>query len=152
VPPSNEPDFWPKEIALKVVSPKVNLTAAATQLQARTKGVLAADIFEEAGRSSGEVTLKFTIRAVPIGYREDVLFVHHGQQQVYPAQIEAACFFYDGSFHNDSRVKETMYSASDQDDFVRGLTMALHSVETTSLLQSLVARMNELRPQSGPNA
>jgi hypothetical protein len=133
------PVLWPRDISVSVRSPLAILRAQADPLEKATKGYLRIDIFTSGVGGSDEVVHMMDLVAVPLNsYRYTLLGVTHKKERVYPATIEATCFAADGySTAADS------YHAFGEDDFIAILGRILNSQTVRSVIDALLAKINE---------
>lgn len=134
------PDLWPSEaLKVDVRTPAAILRAQAAQVRPNTKGILVADVTTTKS-DSGSVIMALEILAPSLdNYRHRLLDVQYNQDEIYPAIITAKGL--KDTQRGASVERKTAYS---EGDFIDILMEVLNARETIALLQSLIARSNEL--------
>jgi hypothetical protein len=146
------PNLWPQDIHVDVLPPLVILKAQIQPLEQMTKGLLRVEVSTrtvslhpefrnplDLGRKSEEFsddssTTVFhdmdVIAPTLRNYRHTLLTVDYQQNRVYPARLS-------------SKLNQEGIEADSAEDFMARLGEVLKSSETRSLLDSLLARINE---------
>lgn len=156
-------DLWPDDVsAPDVLSPLTILKYQASQLRQRTKGLLEAEVHldEQSApwiRASFEIIAPFLDR-----YRLELFRISHNPETPYPVFVYANGLAYKaqnagfgwaqvGQDPDDySPPDEDEAVASSQEEFLELLSLVLNSRNTKSVLQSLLARTNDIRPPQEP--
>ena len=134
------PDYWPDTIKVNTLSPLNILQLQAAYLKKRTGGIVEGVVDKADSREGATVTLD--ILATVMNYRERVLTVtYKGTYKPYHAEIEAI------GLTNDAEHPIVSTTAHSEEEFKEILRESLQSKEMNTLIQSLIARTNELRPQ-----
>jgi len=155
------PDMW-QDLNLNIVAPKTILDQQVEYLQSKGKGVLGAEVTTVTG-TEDFVIYRLDLIAIQLGGQRYRILVATHRTEYYPVQIEADCFrpktkssavknlvsgFMDREYtesltwppENDWRV-----IARSQDDFMDKLKTILRSAEVRSVIDSVIARTNELQ-------
>ena len=126
------PDLWGDQVKVDVVTPLAIMRTQGALLKQRTSGLLEIDIQTTA--TLIETAHKFFVVAPSLPRYSELLFTaSHLNEKVYPAFIEAACL-------SDSET----WRADTQNELLDLLQRIFQSPGTRSLLQSLIARSNEV--------
>ena len=160
--PTAIPDLWPSEAsALDVLSPLAIARFQASQLRQRTGGLLEAEV-QLSGESSKWNQASFDVIAPPLDrYRMELFRMGYSGQKPYPVNVysENLCGeavhsgFLWADPGTDEFTPEPDYDhavASSQEEFIQLLTLVFASRRTRSILQSMLARINETRLQADP--
>jgi len=160
------PDLWAEDITVTVLPPLAVLKAQEGLLAQKTQGLLQAKL--TCTESDKLVQYQLDLVAPSLNfYRERLLTATHEKGRYYPVVITAECFLPKaGTFSPISELTavavRTMNPSLDQrraateEEFIRLVREVLHSADVRSLIQSLIARINELpvrdngQPQEGP--
>ena len=138
------PDLWPNYVTLTdVVSPAAILRYQAGQLRAKTRNLLEAEV--EIVPDNENVKIEFYVIAPALDrYRVLLFSVMHRQDLVYPATLTAECFYDQDRYGDDPQ-------AADQKEFTDLLSTVLLSNRTRSVIQSLIARSNDVETSPMPS-
>ncbi|MCI0361470.1 MAG: hypothetical protein L0211_23555 [Planctomycetaceae bacterium] len=145
---SELPDLWPIEVtAPDILTPLMILRHQAGLLRQRTKNLLEAEV-----RSIGSLTkhakYDFVIIAPSLDRASVSLFtVEHEKDMVYPAWVSSARVF--GIDENGEALNRF---APTQGRFLAILREVFASPDTASIIQSMIARINEARSPASTNA
>lgn len=152
------PVLWPDNISVSVVSPLSILRAQVAPLQKMTKGLLLVNISTRTSEELDEVVHSMDLVAPALNnYRHQILSVTHSKDCVYPAKIEAACFVpkpgpddlmqqkaITNVIRNLVGGNQDLWPMADSEEaFIKYLGMVLKSQEVRSIIDSLLAKMNE---------
>ena len=151
------PNLWPTdEIVVDVLPPLVILRAQASNLRLMTKGILEAEINTLRG-SGGRLQHQLEILVPALEhYRRRLLTATHDENMVYPVYVDDETPEVDTANALLGREVGDLISAgmrgvrkpvrcSTQDVFIETLQQILRSSTVKSLVQSLIARSNEIR-------
>ena len=132
------PNLWPEELTETVLTPAAILKAQATNLGEQTKGVLEAEVSrrEESTKEGQTIIIyDFDVIAPALnGYRKTILQVNHAKDAIYPVYIKS--------------LGTGIPQAANDQRFLEVLGSHLQSQSIVSLLQTLIARSNEVEQQS----
>ena len=156
-------DLWPEDVsAPDVLSPLTILKYQASQLRQRTKGLLEAEVHLDE-RSGPWVRASFVIIAPFLDrYRLELFRIGHDSQSPYPVFVYASDLAHKaksagfvwaevGQDPDDySPPDEDEAVASSQEEFLDLLALVLNSRNTKSVLQSLLARTNDVQQAHEP--
>lgn len=144
------PDLWPDDIRVDVLTPLAILRTQEALLGKRTKGLIQAEITTANSEKGTQHSLDLVTAALK--YRERVLTAWHGREFIYPVRVAAETFkpkpknFIEAlttteltTLFEGSHVR----TAATQDEFVALIREVFRSMEVRSLIQSLLARVNE---------
>jgi hypothetical protein len=154
------PNLWPTDIVLNVVSPLAILRTQAGLLSEMTKGLLTAEVATVETDNGAVRHLLDLIAPALNGYRHRLMSVTHRRDMIYPVTVIAEGF--PPKFHAKvmaqavASISEVLTpltggsypQAATQQEFLEMAGEILHSPEVRSLIQSLIARINEERMQS----
>lgn len=139
--PAPDPhDLWPSEIVVEPLTPLEILRRQGEILDQRTGGRLRVVVVstDEQGTASGEdfsyKLHRFEIVADALRYRHQVFTCQHDTTLVYPVRV----MWTNESGDND-------WSANDPVEFERVVRGCLTSQKTVSVLNSLLARIREMK-------
>jgi hypothetical protein len=153
------PVLWSDDISVDVVSPLAILRAQTGPLSRMTKGLLEAEI-ETITSDSGKVQHQFDLIAPVLNnFRRRILIATHQRDLVYPVVVEAEFSLPDDRPPNLSAVAGTRPRPTDLpldgrrpaatvQEFIKLVGEVLRSPQIRSLIQSLIARSNDLRKTS----
>lgn len=150
-------DLWPDDIRVDVLSPLQIMRVQEGLLQKRLQGVVEAQVTTT--RTDALVRHEFDLFARWLGYRERIFSATHAPNRPYPVTVEAECFRKEAEEHYDSIAEENSdgyerpeedRKAATEEEFVKLIREVLRSTEVRSLIQSLVAQSNEIRPGAAP--
>jgi hypothetical protein len=155
------PNLWSDDIKVNVVTPLAVLRKQAHLLTQMTKGVLEADVatVDTVYGDSGTIRHGFDVIAPALDYRQRLFTATHGVQ-VYPVVLEADCFR--SQSHPDLNAvklgpgydlepeRAGTRQAKTEDEFLNLVREILRSDKVRSVIQSLIARSNDLRPVPSP--
>ena len=156
-------DLWPEEVsAPDVLSPLTILKYQASQLRQRTNGLLEAEVQSDE-RSDPWIRASFEIIAPFLDrYRRELFRIAHNRLTPYPVFVYADGLAFkarNASFDwaqvgqdpdDFSPSDDDEAVASSQQEFLELLALVLNSRDTKSVLQSLLARTNDIRPANEP--
>lgn len=155
------PDLWPMEASvLDVLSPLAIARFQASQLRLRTHGLLEAEV--NVSGSPQWIQASFDVVALPLDrYRMELFRIGYSGQKPYPVNVysENLCgeAVHSGFLWADPGTDEftpepdyDLAVASSQEEFIQLLTLVFASRRTRSILQSMLARINEARLQADP--
>ena len=129
------PDLWSDDIKVDVVTPLAILLAQVGPMQRKTKGLLQAEVTTTTSNGGWVKHQLDLIAPVLDGYRHRLLAATHERDLVYPVQVDAECF----------EVSSAEARAHTEEEFIGIVSIALHSHQVRSIIQSLIARSNERR-------
>ena len=161
---STIPDLWSDDIKMDVLSPLVILRSQASLLGRKTQGILKGEVVTVTSDVLVQHLLDL-IAPVLDQYRATLLTATHQQNKVYPVRVAAQCLapktkpmsldeqlainkgkmwtailsFRPGELPPNQR------EAFTQEEFIELVRRVFHSGEVRSLIQSLVARSNEVQ-------
>lgn len=140
-------NLWPEDIRADLASPAAILRAQVSHLSRLTNDILAAAHATSRSESVNEdeivVTHEFDLLAPALdGYRHRILTARHALIFVYPVRILSFARPTDGRLDVD---KDGWRLASTELEFVAAVRAILRSREVQSVVDSLLARSNELR-------
>jgi hypothetical protein len=155
--PDTIPNLWASDISVDVVPPVAILQMQAGILKRMTKGLLEGEVSTTYGNND-RVQHQLDVIAPALGYyRHRLLSATHDRELVYPVTVEAECFLPAGIDAvlpalkaNDllQGVDKSKPKAATQEEFLDLVGKVLRSQQVKSLIQSLIARINEQRPPS----
>ena len=124
--------LWPDDVEqAEVLTPLAILQFQAAELEKKTNGRLRADI--ETRQAEKSIAYNFDIIAPLLhGYRNRLFRVAHSRDLVYPAYVYSKEF--------DEFDEDPYRIASTQDEFADAVEVVLHSDNTKSVIQSLLAQ------------
>jgi hypothetical protein len=154
------PDLWSEDITVNVLPPVAVLRALEGLLARKTQGLLQAKLTTTATDRLVQHQLDLVAPALNF-YRERLLSATHDRDMVYPVLVTAACFaprspnpphWLAPMTQAVTAVSEFLErpaanqrEATTQEEFIDLVREVLHSAEVRSLIQSLIARSNEVR-------
>jgi hypothetical protein len=148
------PDLWPVDIKVTVLPPLAILKAQEGRLAQRTQGQLQAKLTSV--ESDRLVQYQLDLIAPSLNfYRERLLTATHERGRYYPVVVTAECFAErprnPAAEHDTATMRAvdpsvTQRRAATEEEFTRLLREVLKSDEVRSLIDSLLARINELPP------
>lgn len=152
------PVLWPDDIKLDVASPLAIMRAQAAPLRKATKGYLSVDVTSQRELPLGDIVHTMDLVAVPLSdYHYTIVFVKHRPEQVYPAVVDAPCLR-EGEVitrrGGGVSIPPVDIEVLDESDFIYILGQILTSPSIRSVIDSLLARINEeyLQKQPAPSA
>jgi hypothetical protein len=150
------PVLWSDDISVDVLSPLAIMQTQVAPLSQRTRGILEAEI-ETISSGSGKVQHQFDLVAPVLSHlRRRILLATHQKDLVYPVVVEAECFISEdttpvaqllsraASARDPNKLLEGQRQAATEQEFVKILEQILRSDQIRSLIQSLIARSNDL--------
>ena len=142
---SKIPNLWPTAaVSFETLSPVAILRVQAENLTRMTHGLLQGEV-TTTNVSQKTVRHHFSIAAPALnGYRHEILRVKHDKGLVYPVSFVTDELTEDDELHVSS---STAYTEA---EFIELLTGALQSGYVLSVINSLIARSNEARPEGEP--
>lgn len=148
------PDLWSDDIKVSVLPPIAVLKAQEGLLASKTEGMLRAELTTT--QTDNLVQHQLDLIAPSLDYRERLLSAKHDRDRVYPVLVTAAAFAPRPLAHLEIPqgapdreklpARTTQREAATAEDFIGLVKEVLHSVEVRSLIQSLIARINEPKP------
>ncbi|HEX8203776.1 MAG TPA: hypothetical protein VF590_25085 [Isosphaeraceae bacterium] len=141
------PDLWSDDITVKVLTPLAILRSQAGLLSQKTKGRLKAEV--TTATSDKAVQHQGDLIAPALRYRHRALAAKHGRDPVYPAIAETECLKPMSTSEMIAELTQFVPRedwrprAATEQEFVELVGETLRSVEVRSLIQSLIARINE---------
>lgn len=156
--PTTIPDLWSPDIRVDVLMPVAILNGQVSYFDKKTQGLLQAGI---STTNTGDRLIHQLDLIAPLldGYRRTLLTAEHGRLEAYPAIVTSQAFVPEeprtgvrtripeskrlpiGSIQGDPNQRE----ARTQDEFIELVKQVLQSGLVRSLIQSLIARSNEMR-------
>ncbi len=143
--PTAIPDLWSDDIRVDVLPPVAVLRAQEGLLAKKTQGILQAELLTSASETLVQHNLYLVAPALNF-YRVSLLSATHNRKMVYPVTVIARRWFSE-FFPNGSEEIETKRVAATEEEFIDLVREALRSTEVRGLIQSLIARSNEIRNQ-----
>jgi hypothetical protein len=139
------PSLWPTDIRVDVRTPLAILRSQVDPLFQLTKGLLIAKITTQMDDKGAWVSHTFELVAPTLAeYRYTVIEANHAKDRVYPVTVMAI------------GVGQTEFGgwpvAQTEEEFIEMVGHALRSPEVRSVIQSLLARINEERLRPAPDA
>ncbi len=142
------PDLWSDDIRVDVLPPVAVLRAQEGLLAKKTQGILQAKLLTSATETLVEHSLYLIAPALNF-YRVSLLSATHDREMVYPVTVAAQCWF--SEFLPDGAEEpEKRRVAATEEEFIDLVRQALRSTAVRGLIQSLIARSNEIREQQRP--
>lgn len=168
--PTEIPDLWGDDIDVDVVPPLAILKTQAEAISRRTKGILKAEVVSSPTSVASRESLSLTadtggplfepensassqnlpywihmlvLQAPAIEYEEELLTVSHHDKRLYPVTIEVPSKII--WTHTKSVFQKTAIECNDQQELLAALSTALGSAPTKSVLNSLLAKVNETK-------
>lgn len=132
------PVLWPDDISVKIVSPLAILRAQIEPLKRMTGGLLRAEVVQEQSDNPEVYFYRMELVAQALeNFRVEILRVAHRRSQVYPATLLVG-----------RRVERrpSELTANSEDEFIRVLGDHLRSPEIRSIIESLIAQINDREP------
>jgi hypothetical protein len=130
-------------------SPREILEAEAAELTRRTGGLLIGDL--RMSKDDDATMIRFGAVAPALGGgRQGILVAIHPNDEDYPAWIHAACFPRSMNFPPSALLtpaEDKEFVASGPEQFRRLVEKVLRSHEVKAVVQSLIARSNEVMSQ-----
>ena len=143
------PNLWPEGISVKVVTPLAILRAQVAPLERSTQGLLSVQVSTTTSEDSDVVSHDLELVARSLGnLRIGILTVVHDKIRVYPAELKGELVEHETS---DYDIYDWPRAAS-EGDFLFQLGKVLKSKEVRSIIDSLLARMNEQGVPANSNA
>ena len=133
------PDLWPESLKPAAISPLALLRTQAGRLHDRTSGLLVGEVDTD-HRGKNRVEHSLTVFAPALEYRRGVLHVAHHSPGAYPVEVESL-FLVDRD-EGDEYEMPTRTCAT-QEEFTDALRTILRSKGMSSLLDSLLAQIND---------
>lgn len=141
-------NLWPEDISVDVLSPVAALRSQAGLLREKTKGLVDAEVVDETIKvnQSEQVQLRLNLIAPMLkNARFGILTATHDSEQVYPVEVQADIF-------RPTDESDVGYwsppLAVDESEFFQLLRKVLNSPHTKSLINSIIARSNDLKSAS----
>jgi len=135
------PNLWPKDINVKIVSPRAILRAQVAPLEKSTQGLLSVEVITRPLDASDEVIHELDIVARPLSnLRIGILNVVHNKKNVYPARFEG---FYVDDLGMVKDPETEPLSASSETEFMKLLGEILGSRSIRALIESLLIQIND---------
>lgn len=152
------PDLWSDDIRVDVLRPLVILRSQESLLARKTQGILEAKV-STVTNDVWELHQLDLIAPALNHYRTTLLTAKHARDMVYPVTVRANCFLPKTKSAAEALVPglgETVRvlrgeppgdqrEAATQEEFIDLVRQVLRSGEVRALIQSLVARSNEIR-------
>lgn len=124
------PILWPQGLNPDVLTPLAIMRVQESALAKLTRGVLTSEVTVNTAKD--EVSIGLDLVAPALGnYRQRILNVKHKKGQVYPVELEAACF---SGFRRPAMTDE---------EFIAALQEVLSSGTVQSQMLSMMARSND---------
>jgi hypothetical protein len=151
------PDLWSDDIKVTVLPPVAILRAQEGLLASKTQGILQAKLTTTESERLVQHQLDLIAPSLNF-YRERLLSATHDREMVYPVTVTAACFSPRPRDLGEALAQvasvpvglaRNQRQAASQDEFIGLVREVLQSGEVRSLIQSLIARSNELRARQG---
>jgi hypothetical protein len=143
------PDLWSDDIRVNVRPPVTVLRAQEGLLAKKTQGILQAKLLTSATETLVQHSLYLIAPALNF-YRVSLLSATHDREMVYPVTVTAQCWFSEFLPDEGEEVEKKRVAATEE-EFIDLVRQALRSTEVRGLIQSLIARSNEIRePQQPP--
>lgn len=140
---SKIPNLWPTEaVSFETLSPVAILRVQAENLTRMTHGLLQGEVLTT---NVSQKTVRHHLEIVAPalnGYRHQLLTVKHDKNLVYPVS------FVTDEPAGDDELHAFSSTAYTEEEFIKLLTGALQSGYVLSVINSLIARSNESRPES----
>jgi hypothetical protein len=139
------PDLWSDDIRVDVLPPVTVLRAQEGLLATKTQGILQAKLLTSATESLVQHSLDLIAPALNF-YRVSLLSATHDREMVYPVTVTAQCWFSEFLPAGAEPIEKRRVAAT-AEEFIDLVREALRSTEVRGLIQSLIARSNEIREQ-----
>ncbi len=141
------PDLWPDDIRVDVLAPLVILRTQESNLRRRTQGILEGHV--STVEDNGLIYHKLDVFAPALGYSRTVLAAKHGHDSPYPVTVISQAFVSKPKaipipampFERPDNERD----AATEDEFIKLVREVLQSGHVKAIVQSLIARSNELR-------
>lgn len=135
-------DLWPEEVHVKdVLTPFAILLMQKNQLEKHTDGLVKGDIMQVSsvapGESAESIEYSFSLKATTFEYKYELFRIKHDRSRVYPCKVYHWVF-------GDPEYGEEWIMASNMQEFLNAVAKILKTVDTVSVIQSIVARSREL--------
>jgi hypothetical protein len=147
------PDLWSDDIRVDILTPLVILRSQESLLSRKTQGMLEAKVTTVANETWVQHQLDLLAPALDY-YRVTLLTAKHQRDAVYPVTVAAPCFAPKpgpfsqgpaGSLRFPGGPPPDQREAAGQEEFIELVKQVLRSPEVRAIIQSLIARSNELR-------
>ncbi len=147
------PDLWGDQIRVDILTPLAILRAQADLIGKHTKGILKAEIHTSFGDSRVEHDFEL-VAPLANYYRERLLTAAHEVKLVYPVLLTAEAFALRDSEYPPltflpSDLEANQREAPTDSAFMKLVGEVFRSTTVQSLIQSLIAVSNEVRPPEG---
>ena len=116
----------------------------ASLLGNRTKGRVVAEVQSEVD-VNGQIEHSLELIAPALRYRHGLLTVTHDRDDVYPAEFDSAFMGSRGHWEPDDHSPRP-WVGYDQDSFTAALSSVLSNPNVVALINSLIARINDMEP------
>jgi len=137
------PDLWSDDIRVDVLPPLVVLRAQEGLLAKKTQGILQAKLLTSETETLVQHSLYLIAPALNF-YRVSLLSATHEREMVYPVTVTAQCWFSEFLPDGGEEIEKRRVAATEE-EFIDLVRQALRSTEVRGLIQSLIARSNEIR-------
>ena len=148
------PNLWPDDIQVDVLPPVAILRAQENMLANKTQGILHAELTATETEHFVQHHLDLVAPALN-GYRERLLSASHRKDRIYPVTVAADCLSpkqthlvglmpQPSTEDNAELQKPNEKLAATQNELLEIIRSVLHSADTRSLIQSLIAKSNEI--------
>ena len=137
------PDLWSDDIHVDVLPPIAVLRAQEGLLAKKTQGILQAKLLTSENETRVQHSL-FLIAPVLNFYRVEILSAKHDREMIYPVTVTAQCWFSEFLPDGDEEIDKRRVAAT-AEEFINLVRQALRSPEVRGLIESLIARSNEIR-------
>jgi hypothetical protein len=141
------PDLWSDDIRVDVLPPIAVLRAQEGLLAKKTQGILQAKLMTSESETLVQHNLYLVAPALNF-YRVELLSAKHDRELIYPVTVTAHCWFSEFLPDEDEEI-ERRHVAATAEEFIDLVRQALRSTEVRGLIQSLIARSNEIREHQG---
>lgn len=139
--------YWPDDIAATVLTPLAVLKIQAGTLSGKTHGVLDADVVP--AQTPKQTALELRLVAPALLEVRTILTASHATKEPYPVTVDAAVFKpADDEPRAEDDWRPVAWTVQEFADLVKKV---LQSNQTRAVIQSLIARSNELAPAAGAN-
>ena len=147
-------DLWAEDIEVNVLTPLAILRAQEGPLERKTRGILKATVLTVSGEGS-RIQHQSDLIAPVLGYGETLLTAEHSEN-VYPVEVTAKCFTDTPKALRSFEApapgeREDTLVASTDTEFTGLVREVLRSRYVRSLMQSLIARSNEIQRSTEPS-